>query len=87
MVKSSIIALSIFTFVGAWNNFLWPMVSCSKQEMKTLPLALSMMKTLYNTDVGLTMACAVINFLPPFIFYVFMQSKFKEGMTLSGIKG
>ena len=33
------------------------------------------------------MACAVINFLPPFIFYVFMQSKFKEGMTLSGIKG
>ena len=82
MVKSSIIALSIFTFVGAWNNFLWPMVSCSKQEMKTLPLALGMMKTLYNTDVGLTMACAVINFLPPF-----MQSKFKEGMTLSGIKG
>ena len=82
-----IIALSIFTFVGAWNNFLWPMVSCSKQEMKTLPLALGMMKTLYNTDVGLTMACAVINFLPPFIFYVFMQSKFKEGMTLSGIKG
>ena len=81
MVKSSIIALSIFTFVGAWNNFLWPMVSCSKQEMKTLPLALGMMKTLYNTDVGLTMACAVINFLPPFIFYVFMQSKFKEGMT------
>lgn len=64
-----------------------PMVSCSKQEMKTLPLALGMMKTLYNTDVGLTMACAVINFLPPFIFYVFMQSKFKEGMTLSGIKG
>lgn len=48
MVKSSIIALSIFTFVGAWNNFLWPMVSCSKQEMKTLPLALGMMKTLYN---------------------------------------
>lgn len=78
MVKSSIIALSIFTFVGAWNNFLWPMVSCSKQEMKTLPLALGMMKTLYNTDVGLTMACAVINFLPPFIFYVFMQSEIQR---------
>ena len=87
MVKSSVLALSIFTFVGAWNNFLWPLITCSKTEMKTLPLALSMMKTQYNTDVGLTMACAVINFLPPFIFYVFMQSKFKEGMTLSGIKG
>lgn len=87
LIKSSLLALSIFTFVGAWNNFLWPLVACTKQEMKTLPLALSMMKTQYNTDVGLTMACAVINFLPPFIFYVFMQSKFKEGMTLSGMKG
>ena len=55
--------------------------------LKTLPLALGMMKTQYNTDVGLTMACAVINFLPPFIFYLFMQRKFKEGITLSGMKG
>lgn len=87
IVKSSVLAVAIFTFVGAWNNFLWPLVACTKTEMKTLPLALSSMKTQYNTDVGLTMACAVINFLPPFIFYVFMQSKFKEGMTLSGVKG
>lgn len=86
-VKSSVLALAIFTFVGAWTNFLWPLVVCTQKQMKTLPLALSMMKTQYNTDVGLTMACAVINFIPPFIFYVFMQSKFKEGITLSGIKG
>lgn len=87
VVRSSLLALAIFTFVGAWNNFLWPLVACTKQEMKTLPLALSVMKTQYNTDVGLTMACAVINFLPPFLFYIFMQSKFKEGMTLGGVKG
>ena len=86
-VRSSILSLSIFTFVGAWTNFLWPMVVCTQQQMKTLPLALSMMKTQYNTDVGQTMAGAVINFLPIFAFYVFMQSKFKEGITLSGIKG
>ncbi len=86
VIKSSVLALAIFTFAGAWTNFLWPLVVCTQQQMKTLPLALSMMKTQYNTDVGLTMACAVINFLPPFIFYIFMQSKFKEGMTLSGMK-
>lgn len=87
LIKSSVLALSIFTFVGAWNNFLWPLVASTRQEMKTLPLALSMMKTQFNTDVGLTMACAVVNFLPPFIFYVFMQNQFKEGITLSGVKG
>ena len=87
VVRSSLLALAIFTFVGAWNNFLWPLVACTKEEMKTLPLALSLMKTQYNTDVGLTMACAVINFLPPFLFYIFMQSKFKEGLTMGGEKG
>ena len=87
VVRLSLLALAIFTFVGAWNNFLWPLVACTKEEMKTLPLALSLMKTQYNTDVGLTMACAVINFLPPFLFYIFMQSKFKEGLTMGGVKG
>lgn len=87
LVKSSMLALAIFTFVGAWNNFLWPLVVSTKAEMKTLPLALGMMKTQFDSDVGLTMACAVINFLPPFLFYVFMQSRFKEGITLSGVKG
>ena len=87
LVEPAILTLAIVTFLRAWNNFLWPMVSCNRPEMKTLPLALGMMKTQYNTDVGLTMACAVINFLPPFIFYLFMQRKFKEGITLSGMKG
>lgn len=87
LVKSSILALAIFTFIGAWNNYTWPLVASTKAEMKTLPLALSMMKTQYNADVGLTMACAVINFLPPFIFYMLMQKQFKEGITMSGMKG
>ena len=87
IMKPAVAVQAIFTFVGAWNNFLWPLVACTKEEMKTLPLALSLMKTQYNTDVGLTMACAVINFLPPFLFYIFMQSKFKEGLTMGGVKG
>ena len=87
LVKSSILALAIFTFVGAWNNFTWPLVASTRSEMKTLPLALGMMKKQFNADVGLTMACAVINFLPPFIFYLFMQRQFKEGITMNGVKG
>lgn len=87
LVKSSMLAMAIFTFVGAFNSYTWPLITCSRKEMKTLPLALTMMKTQFDSDVGLTMACAVINFLPPFIFYIFMQNKFKEGMTLSGVKG
>lgn len=87
LVKSSLLTLSIFTFIGAWNNFLWPLVVSSKDTMRTLPVALSSMKTLYQADIGLTMACASVSFLPPFIFYLILQSKFEAGVTLSGIKG
>lgn len=87
LIKSSLLAVAIFSFVGSWNNFIWPLVVSTKTEMKTLPLALSTMKTQYNSDVGLTMACAVINFLPPFIFYMVTQSRFKEGLAMNGLKG
>jgi len=87
LVRPAILTLSIFTFVGAWNNFLWPLIVSTKTEMKTLPLILSTTKTQFEPNVGLTMACAAVNFLPPFIFYIFLQSKFKEGVVLSGMKG
>lgn len=87
LVKSSMLTLSIFTFVGAWNNFLWPLIAASQGEMKTLPIAVSAMRTAYDTDIGLVMAGAAVTFLPPFIFYLILQSKFQEGITMSGLKG
>lgn len=87
LVRSSILTLAIFTFIGAWNNFLWPLVVSTKDSMKTLPLGLSSLQPQYNTDVGLVMACATVSFIPPFLFYVLMQNKFKEGVALSGMKG
>ncbi|QDW73854.1 carbohydrate ABC transporter permease [Lachnospiraceae bacterium KGMB03038] len=87
LIKPSILTLSIFTFVGAWNNFLWPLVVSTESEMMTLPLILSTTKTQFEPNIGLTMACAAVNFLPPFIFYILLQSKFKEGVVLTGMKG
>ena len=87
LVKSSILTLAIFTFVGAWNNFLWQLIVSTKNEMKTLPLILSATKTQFEPNIGLTMACAAVNFLPPFIFYILLQRKFKEGVVLNGMKG
>lgn len=87
LVKSSMLTVAIFSFIGAWNNFTWPLIITTNDAYRTLPIALTTMKTQYDSDVGLTMACAAITFLPPFIFYLFLQSKFEEGMALSGVKG
>lgn len=87
LVKSAMLTVAIFTFIGAWNNFTWPLIITTDDAFRTLPIALTSMKTQYDTDIGLTMACSAVTFLPPFIFYLFMQSKFEEGMALSGMKG
>ena len=87
LVKSAMLTLAIFTFIGAWNNFTWPLIITTKDAMRTLPLALTSMKTQYDVDVGLTMACSAVTFLPPFIFYLFLQSKFEAGVALHGLKG
>ena len=87
LVKSAMLTVAIFTFIGAWNNFTWPLIITTNKAYRTLPIALTSMKTQYDSDIGLTMACAVVTFLPPFIFYLLLPSKFEEGMALSGLKG
>lgn len=87
LIKSALLTVGIFAFIGAWNSFTWPLIVTTKDEMRTLPVALTTLKTQYDTDVGLVMACAVLTFLPPFIVYLLMQSRFEEGIAQSGLKG
>lgn len=87
LIKPAIITLSIFTFMGAWNEFLWPLIVTTKTAMRTLPVGLATLQTQHVTNYGSMMAAATITFLPPFIFYLVLQSKFVEGVALSGIKG
>ncbi len=87
LIKPVLISLTVFTFISAWNNFLWPLVVASSDEMQTLTVALSLLKGHYTTNYGLVMAGAVISFVFPFTLYVCLQKQFVEGIALSGIKG
>ncbi|EET62211.1 ABC transporter, permease protein [Marvinbryantia formatexigens DSM 14469] len=87
LIKPVLVSLVVFTFVTSWNDFLWPLVSTSDSSMYTLTVALSLLKTQYQTNYGLIMAGATISFIFPFIMYVCLQKQFVEGIALSGIKG
>lgn len=87
LVKPVLISLTVFTFISSWNDFVWPLISITKQSMGTLTLALSSLQGNYATNYGLVMAGATLTFLPPFILYIFLQKQFVEGIALSGIKG
>lgn len=87
LIKPVLISLVVFTFVTSWNDFLWPLVSTTNSKMYTLTVALSLLKTQYQTNYGLILAGATVSFAFPFILYVFLQKQFVEGIALSGIKG
>ncbi|RWZ54790.1 carbohydrate ABC transporter permease [Halobacillus fulvus] len=86
LIKPMLAALGIFTFMQSWNNFLWPLIVISNQELATLPLGLSLLQGRWSTDWGLMMAGVVISVLPILIVYLFAQKYFIQGMTMSGMK-
>jgi multiple sugar transport system permease protein len=67
--------LGIFTFLGAWNDFLWPLISANRQNMYTLTVGLSAMQTNFaqSEGLGFLMAQAVFAGAPALIVYLFFQ--------------
>ncbi len=83
----AVATLGILTFLGSWNNFLWPLVVASTEEMYTLPVALALVSTGQNqTDYGLLLAGASLVILPILVVFLFLQRYFIEGIANTGIK-
>lgn len=87
LIKPALVSLTVFTFISAWNNFLWPLVICTDSKMQTLTVALSLLKGKFETNYGLVMAGSAMTFVFPFLLYAFLQKQFVEGIALSGVKG
>ena len=87
LIKPALISLTIFTFISTWGDFLWPMISVTKQPMSTLTVGLTRLKNdNLAVDYGFVMAGATVSFMPPIILYAFLQKQFVEGIALSGTK-
>lgn len=80
-------ALTVFTFLATWNDFLWPLVSLTSDQRQTVTLAISKLSGAFLTEYGLVMAGTTIAFMVPFILYVVLQKQFVEGVASTGIKG
>lgn len=79
--------LAIFTFLGQWNSFLWPLVVTSSEEMSTLPVGLAAFQGQYSVQWHLLMAGSVIAIIPILIIYIVGQKWFVRGVTLTGMGG
>lgn len=79
--------LAIFTFLGQWNSFLWPLIVTNSETMRTLPVGLAAFQGQYSIQWHLLMAGSVIAVLPILVIYIIGQKWFVRGITLTGMGG
>lgn len=84
--KSSLSAIGIFTFLGSWNNFLWPLLCISSSNLYTLPVGLPVFNTTYTKDYALPMTGNAIASIPVIIAFLFFEKQIVQGIALTGIK-
>lgn len=80
-------AVSIFVFIGAWNNFLWPFIVVNDSNLMTLPTGLQTVISAYGIQYAQNMAQAVLAALPLIIVFMFFQRQIIKGIATTGIAG
>jgi multiple sugar transport system permease protein len=84
--RSAVAAVSIFTFVWTWNNFLWPFLSSTNTPMMTIPVGLGTVIPGSGITNALVMASAVLGALPLVVVFLFGQRQIVEGVAGTGLK-
>ena len=80
-------AVGIFTFVHAWNNFLWPFVVTSAGSLFTIPVGLATVQTSYGALYAQQMAIAILGALPLLVAFLLFQRQIVQGIANTGLKG
>jgi multiple sugar transport system permease protein len=79
--------LAIFTFLAAWNDFLWPLLVTSSDAHRTLPVGVALLARKNTINWGDTMAGTVLASFPMIIVFLVLQRRFIEGLTAGAVKG
>lgn len=87
LAKPILVTLALFTFMGSWNSFLWPLIVMTKDSMYTLPVALANLMGEYAQDTELMMSGAVITVFPVVIIFLLLQKYYIKGIMLGSVKG
>ena len=85
--KPALATVGLFTFIGAWNEFLGPLIYLLDETKYTLSLGLAMFTGQYGNEYGMLMAVSTVVTIPIIVLFFFTQRTFIQGMTMSGIKG
>lgn len=86
LLRPILVTLAIFTFLGTWNDFLWPLVVLTDDRLYTLPVALANLMGEHVQDVELVMAGAVVTVAPVVLLFAALQRFYLQGIVTSGLR-
>lgn len=84
--KAVLVTISLFTIIGTWNSFLWPLVMTHSPEMRPLQIGLAAFSQEEGTEYGLMMAATTLSVVPLLVLYFFAQRQIIASLASSGLK-
>jgi multiple sugar transport system permease protein len=85
--KPALAVLGLFSFIGFWNNFLWPLIVVNTADMATIPLGLQLYQGQHGQAWNYMMAGSTIAIIPGLIILILVQKYLVEGISLTGLGG
>ncbi len=82
-----LVTLAIFAFLGSWNDFLWPLIVLTDDDLHTLPVALASLSREHVQDSEMMMAGSVITVLPVLVLFLVLQRYYIQGLLAGSVKG
>lgn len=86
MSKPALSSLTVFLFIFSWGSFLWPLIILNDTSMFPIQVGLGLLQGQYVSQIGQSIAAAVIAAAPVFIAYLLAQGTFMDGITMGGAK-
>jgi len=87
LLKPIVVTLAVFTLLGTWNDFMWPLIVLTDKELYTLPVALAGLSREHVQDNELMMAGSVLTILPVLVVFLVLQRYYIQGLMTGGVKG
>ena len=87
VIQPILVTLAVFTFLSAWNDFMWPLIVLSDDAKYTLPVALASLSGEHVQDTGLMMAGSVLTVLPVVVLFIVLQRAYIRGVMMGSVKG
>ncbi|PJJ30386.1 MULTISPECIES: carbohydrate ABC transporter permease [Lacrimispora] len=87
LVKPSMGALGIYTFLQSWNHYLWPLLVTDSVNMRTVQIGLGMLQGAESTDFRPVMAGSMIILVPSILAFILGQKQLISGLTSGSVKG